>query len=716
VLCITLSDPGGGTVTFRLVSAFAFAAALSSSLTTAQVPAGDPIVVTESGNLNSTAGDVAGDFVVLWTRQSDDPGRAYARRYDAGGQLMGSAFLVSTHTTGIQVDGRPHIALDADGGFLAVWSRTDAVTPNGTENGIFAQRHNSKEPMGSELALNVYTTGSQTQARVASDAAGNFTVVWRSDGRDGGLRSVYARRYDAHGILGPEVRVNDSTATENSSPDVASDRAGNLVVVWHSFDPAITETHVVGRRYDPSGAPVGSEFVISSDGAVPVVASAPDGRFVVAWVGQGSFQVMARLYDASGAPLGSEFAVAPDGSRDQTEPAVAMEASGAFVVAWRDDESGWPPIMSRVRAQRFEASGARRGSEFDVHDVDRYASRPSVTADRVGNFVVSVDRSAAGIAAYRFGGITNMRLDVDPAPSANSDGNGVLEPDETVEVRPSWRNVNGAPQTFDSIALRFIGPDAPGVAYDLLDKVGAYGTVPDGVTAPCSDCFRVGVTASQTRPATHWDATFEERLTPDTLGQTSPWPVHVGGSFDDVPVANPFYRFVETLLHHGVTGGCGTTTYCPAAEISRAEMAVFVLVAKEGAAYAPSGCGGILTFADVPREDPFCPWIEELARRQVVAGCGPGTFCPDAPVSREQMAVFVLKTHEPALVPPPCASPGTFADVPASSGFCPWVEELARRGVASGCGGGNYCPLASVTREQMSVFISGTFGLALYGL
>jgi hypothetical protein len=56
-----------------------------------------------------------------------------------------------------------------------------------------------------------------------------------------------------------------------------------------------------------------------------------------------------------------------------------------------------------------------------------------------------------------------------------------------------------------------------------------------------------------------------------------------------------------------------------------------------------------------------------------------------------------------------------YADVPASSPFCPWIEELTRRGVVSGCGGGNYCPGASVTREQMGVFLTVTFGLALYG-
>ena len=77
------------------------------------------------------------------------------------------------------------------------------------------------------------------------------------------------------------------------------------------------------------------------------------------------------------------------------------------------------------------------------------------------------------------------------------------------------------------------------------------------------------------------------------------------------------------------------------------------------------------------------------------------------------MAIFVLRTLDPALNPPACTTP-MYNDVPASSPFCRWVEELTRRGVVNGCGGGNYCPNDGVTREQMSVFITLTFGLTLY--
>jgi hypothetical protein len=52
--------------------------------------------------------------------------------------------------------------------------------------------------------------------------------------------------------------------------------------------------------------------------------------------------------------------------------------------------------------------------------------------------------------------------------------------------------------------------------------------------------------------------------------------------------------------------------------------------------------------------------------------------------------------------------------VPCSSGFAPWINEVFRRGITSGCGGGNYCPALAVTREQMAVFLTQTWALSLY--
>jgi hypothetical protein len=118
-------------------------------------------------------------------------------------------------------------------------------------------------------------------------------------------------------------------------------------------------------------------------------------------------------------------------------------------------------------------------------------------------------------------------------------------------------------------------------------------------------------------------------------------------------------------------------------------------------------------FNDVPCSSPFAIWINELARRGITGGCGNGNFCPTGVVTRGQMAVFLLATFEGQGYAPPACTSPMFNDVPCSSGLAVWINELARRGVTGGCGNGNYCPSNSVTRGQMAVFLTGTFSLPI---
>jgi hypothetical protein len=290
-------------------------------------------------------------------------------------------------------------------------------------------------------------------------------------------------------------------------------------------------------------------------------------------------------------------------------------------------------------------------------------------------------------------------------------GNSVYEPDETVVVAPSWRNDGTAIIALTGELTNHTGP--AGATYTITDDTGGYGTIAVGATAPCTDCYSVSNTLTS-RPSTHWDSTALETVTPTSNSKI--WILHIGESFTDVPTTSGFYKFIETILHKNVTGGCAADTYCPTNSTTREQMAVFVLVSKEAPGYSPPDCAAPNMFTDVPETSPFCKWIEELATRGVVTGCGPNLYCPTNPATREQMAVFVLRTLDGTLNPPDCVPPNLFGDVPETSPFCKWIEELANRGVVTGCGGGNYCPTANVTRQEMSVFLAVTFGIALYGL
>lgn len=194
----------------------------------------------------------------------------------------------------------------------------------------------------------------------------------------------------------------------------------------------------------------------------------------------------------------------------------------------------------------------------------------------------------------------------------------------------------------------------------------------------------------------------------NAAGQTGE--VVVPPRFVDVPASHPFFRFVEAMANAGITGGCGGGGFCPGNLVTRGQMAVFLLRAKEGKAYAPPACATQL-FADVPCSSPYASWINELAARGVTSGCGGGNYCPDRPVTREQMAVFLLSTREGRSYSPPACSAQLFHDVPCSSPFAPWVNEMASRGITGGCGNGNFCPGDAVTRDQMSVFVSSVFQL-----
>ena len=194
----------------------------------------------------------------------------------------------------------------------------------------------------------------------------------------------------------------------------------------------------------------------------------------------------------------------------------------------------------------------------------------------------------------------------------------------------------------------------------------------------------------------------------NTQGTTGTLEKGFVSDFLDVPPVQQFYNFVTTLVTNAITAGVGGGLYGVDQPTLRQQMAVFLLKAKFGLCYVPPPCVG--TFPDVPCSSNFAPWIEDLAARGITGGCGGGNYCPQNPVRRDQMAVFLLKTkYGSAHVPPPCT--GVFPDVPCASPFAPWIEQLFDETITSGCGGGNYCPLENNTRGQMAVFIVRTFNL-----
>jgi hypothetical protein len=102
---------------------------------------------------------------------------------------------------------------------------------------------------------------------------------------------------------------------------------------------------------------------------------------------------------------------------------------------------------------------------------------------------------------------------------------------------------------------------------------------------------------------------------------------------------------------------------------------------------------------------PFAADIDWLRQAEITSGCGDGRFCPDSLVTREQMASFLVRAfHLPA------STTDAFADDEWSMHQAS-INSLALSGITGGCGSGQFCPLAIVTRGQMASFLSRALSL-----
>lgn len=319
-------------------------------------------------------------------------------------------FRVNTYTTAAQ--GAPSVGMDASGNYVVAWQSTDQ---DGSGNGIYAQRYNAAGvPQGAEFKVNTYTTNPQLNPSVAVDADGDFVVAWESYG-EGELfkyENIYAQRYNAAGVAqGGEILVNSHTTNSQRNPAVAIDKNGNFVVAWDDFGVDGSGKNISARRFNSDGSAVAADFVVNTtttdDQYNPAIAMDDNGDFAIAWQSgaSGATDIYARRYNSAGVAQGNDFLVNTYTTSVQISPAIAMDSTGNFVVAWHSQQDG---DGYGIYAQRYAAAGSPQGSEFRVNT---YTTDNQVTCavamNAGGEFVVSwesgnQDGSGSGIYAQRY--------------------------------------------------------------------------------------------------------------------------------------------------------------------------------------------------------------------------------------------------------------------------------------------------------------------------
>jgi hypothetical protein len=176
--------------------------------------------------------------------------------------------------------------------------------------------------------------------------------------------------------------------------------------------------------------------------------------------------------------------------------------------------------------------------------------------------------------------------------------------------------------------------------------------------------------------------------------------------FRDVPSSATHFTNIERLAETGITRGCNPPAndrFCPDAPVTRAQMATFLQRTEQTLPTLTLTASRLVDFDDTVG-NVHANNIAWLAATGVTRGCNPPSntrFCPDDPVTRAQMATFLVR----ALGLP--AAEATFTDTSGNVHEAN-IAALAAAGITRGCNpptNDRYCPDAPVTRAQMATFL-----------
>ncbi len=345
------------------------------------------------------ASNQKGQFIIAWRDRRNGDEDIYAQCYNEAGTAVGNNFRVNDDN-GNAYQSSPAVAMDDNGNVLVIWS------DERDERDIYAQRlkydgtkvENNFKINDGEGSFSKY----YFQVQVVADEQGDYYITW-GDSRHG-EQDIYVQRLMSTGIhSGNNFKVNDDVDSGlQTSPEIATDRYGNFVVVWN--DKIYSYTDIYARRYDFMGIPIGVPFRVNDDegmvyryGSMSITQNGA-GEFIIVWldVRNNEKSIYAQRYSRNGAPQGPNFHVNNDlGTGYLSSPSVGIDGSGNFIITWRAEVSS-ENDDDNIYAKRYTFNGTASGSTFRVNDVEDSADvnrQPCIAVNSKGNVIISwVDR------------------------------------------------------------------------------------------------------------------------------------------------------------------------------------------------------------------------------------------------------------------------------------------------------------------------------------
>jgi Ca2+-binding RTX toxin-like protein len=371
-----------------------------------------------------------GHYLTVVQERTGSTGVTHARVIDEAGSAIGAPMILA----GPGAMGPTELVALQDGGFALAWTVHSGYLPDmqtAPREDVLMQRYDAAgSALGDAVIVNTTITGDQYNPHMAMLADGSLLVAWYDGQPSGGQQPIPSLRgqiFASSGErIGGEFFIAEPAGPDGTSMnfDVASLPGGGFLATWFPIggsSPVYGELtlQLFDSLGNKSGAAIQVNTTTSGLQVEPSVAVLASGGFVISWTdhsGQGgdfsSGGIKAQRFDAQGAKLGGEFLVNTITNYPQAAPQVVALPTGGFVISWADYSTGTGSKESQylnVKAQLFTETGARVGSEFQINQATQFTQiSPTLAAGPSGSFIAFWGDDASGSWDYTSARIYRM--------------------------------------------------------------------------------------------------------------------------------------------------------------------------------------------------------------------------------------------------------------------------------------------------------------------
>jgi predicted lipoprotein with Yx(FWY)xxD motif len=321
-----------------------------------------PVSTATNNQINpAMATDGSGGTIIAFQDKHNGKYEIYAQRMNASGNPLWTTNGIAICTQDSNLN--PIVVSDGVGGAIISWqSYRGSATAD-----IYAQRINSAGTVqwtlnGVPVCAVVFD---QNTISMISDGTGGAIFTWQDYRSNNGFADVYAQRVNNLGAMlwvANGVSVCNQAAEQNG-PAVVSDGAGGAFVTW--ADNRAGNYDIYTQRISAGGAPQWTTngvatCTMASDQRKPDICSDGAAGIIVVWYDFRSttdYNIYAQRQGPAGAIVWTVDGIVMNNNvaYDQIDPMIVSDGLGGAIMSWTDKRTG---ITSDIYSQRVNSTGA----------------------------------------------------------------------------------------------------------------------------------------------------------------------------------------------------------------------------------------------------------------------------------------------------------------------------------------------------------------------